>query len=81
MLRNHSLKVFVLKALNGGKDKTFMELVELLNVTEGNIYQALNSLLDDGYIAKVPNIERLTIYRITNKGKLVFDWYVRQLTD
>jgi len=81
MLRNHSLKVFILKALKDGNDLTFMELVGLLNVTEGNIYQSLLSLLFDGYITKVPNVDRLTIYRITIKGKAVFEWYVRQLMD
>jgi DNA-binding PadR family transcriptional regulator len=81
MLQNHSLKVFALKALNKGHDISFMEMVELLNVTEGNIYHSLNSLLFDGYIEKVPNVDRLTIYRITPRGKAVFEWYVRQLMD
>lgn len=81
MLRNHSLKVFVLKALTRRPNLSFMELVEILNVTEGNIYQALQSLLFDGLIEKVPNIERLTIYQITPIGRANYEWYVKQLID
>lgn len=81
MLRPHSLKVFVLKALITGNDMSFSELVLFFATTEGNMYHPLESLLEDGYIVKVPNVDRLTIYRITPLGKAAFERYVRQLIE
>jgi DNA-binding MarR family transcriptional regulator len=81
MLRDHSVKVYILKAMVGGDSMSFVEIRDQLGLTDGNTYPNLQSLLLDEYIEKVPTVDNITIYRITTSGKMALNEYIKRLLD
>lgn len=81
MLRDHSVKVYVLKTLQRGNKMSFVEIRDHLKLTDGNLYPSLQGLLTDEYIEKVPTVDNVTYYRITKDGLIAFHKYVTDLTD
>lgn len=81
MLRDHSLKVYMLKAMIDGAEMSFVEIRDYFELTDGNAYPSIQALLRDCYIEKVPTTLNITVYRITEEGKRAFNDYVKRLLE
>jgi DNA-binding PadR family transcriptional regulator len=79
MLRDHSVAAYVLKALIENTTMSFVELKRHLSTTDGNLYYPIQRLLKSNFIEKVPTVDNVTVYRITNFGRMAFNDYVKRL--
>jgi len=76
------IRLGIMSALSVNRSMSFSELRELLQTTDGNLSRHARKLEDAGYVAcrkkfseRVPRTE----YRLTSKGKRVFERHLQHM--